>query len=108
MITTNPTMAVRKPIPVRTATITAHENIVQRLRNTAFTLETTAVMTSTSRLAMNGSENTEAAKQIAAKNAPTAVPTDRYSARSSRRGISGSSWKAWTIVSTVICRCPPS
>ena len=76
-MTIKPSMAVRKPTTVSATTITPHTSMVQRFRNTALTLETTAVTTSTFRLAIKGSENTDAAKQIAAKNAPTAVPTAR-------------------------------
>ena len=46
-------------------------------RNTALMLETTAVMTSTSRLASMGKEVATAAKVIAAKTAPTAEPMAR-------------------------------
>ena len=63
-----PSIAVTKPTTVSATTIIPQTSMVQRLRNTALTLETTAVTTSTLRLAMNGSENTEAAKQIQKTN----------------------------------------
>ena len=56
--------------------------MVQRFLSTALMLETTAVTTSTSRLAMKGSEKTLVANVMAANIEPTADPTPRYNIKS--------------------------
>ena len=77
MIMINPNPAVRNPRIVNRLTNTAQTSIAGLFLKTALMLEITAVMTSTSRLAIIGRENTLAAKLTPANTEPTAVPMSR-------------------------------
>src|SRR5579859_1981939 len=79
MMTAKPTKALAKPAAVSAQISAAQSNIAGLLRSTALMLEMQAVIMSTSRSAIIGSDRAAVAKVSAAKTVPMADPTARYS-----------------------------
>ncbi len=77
MITTRPTNAVTRPSSKPATIIVSQTNIAPLLRSTALIDVTIAVMLSTSRCMIIGSENALAQNVTAANTDPTRLPNAR-------------------------------